>query len=188
MRPVLIVVALGLTLLLSPLAGRAASTGFYLRGSVGGTDLDADIRGYRLDTIADDDSGIAYGLSAGWRFLPWLAVEAGYHDLGHFNLNCEATPGLVCAASYTEPFRLDGFEAGLAAHVPFGDSRYYGLIRAGAHEWDLARRYGTGVDPYYGGGIGYGISQRWCLSLEFERYRTEGLDVDRIGVSVEFML
>jgi hypothetical protein len=163
------------TLATATLSGTAtaADEKFYLRGNIGSTDLDAG--------PLFDNSDTAYGINFGWRFLPWLAVEAGYNRLGEFEYDCG---GQVCPAVVLPPIELDSTELGLAGRVPFGDSGFFGQARLGFHRWD-AGFGGHETDPYYGVGVGYQFNDRFNLSLNFDRYETESLDLDRTGLGLE---
>jgi len=179
MRKVLLASLVGCSALLSSQTSTAADTGFYLRGTVGHAGID----GSHLGDVADD-SDSAYGIDFGWRFLPWLAVEAGYNKLGDFDLNCDPPTGQGCVAVVVPPLDVDSVEVGLAARVPFGDSGFFGQARAGMHRWDIGFG-GKDEDPYYGVGLGYGFNERFSLSLNFDRYEAAALDVDRMGLGFE---
>ena len=165
MRELLLVGALALSAGLFSQASRADDTGhvndtrFYARASVSRSDL-SNSRFY------DGESDTSAGISLGWRFLPWLAVEAGYSDLGDFRFSCPA--GFGCIAVVQPPFEVDGVELGLAARVPFGESGLFGQARAGVIRWDSGAD--SEIDPYYGVGVGYAFNERFSLSLNFDRY------------------
>lgn len=166
------------TLATATLSGTAtaADEKFYLRGNIGSTDLDAE--------PFYDNSDTAYGLNFGWRFLPWLAVEAGYNRLGRFDYHCSSE---VCLPVVVPGLEIDNVELGLAGRVPFGDSGFFGQGRLGMHRWD-AGYGGHETDPYYGVGVGYQFNERFNLSLNFDRYEAHHLDADRIGLGFEVSL
>ncbi len=180
MRKLLLVGALALGAGLFSDASRADDTGsvndtqFYARANVGRSDLSNP-------TFYDSDSETSLGISLGWRFLPWLAVEAGYSDLGDFSFRCRA--GFVCGAVVVPPLEIDGVELGLAARVPFGDSGLFGQARAGVLRWDAGSDSET--DPYYGIGVGYAFNERFNLSLNFDRYDLGAVDANRLGLGFE---
>jgi hypothetical protein len=177
MRKLLLVTALGLGASLFSAASHAADTGFYARASIG----QADAGDFYDLFVDDDDSSLA--INFGWRFLPWLAVEAGYNRLGEFNVTCG---GQVCPAVVLPPLEIDSVELGLAARVPFGESRWFGQARLGMHHWDVDMEGpGSENDPYFGLGVGYAFNERFNLSLNFDRYKTNELDVDRVGLGFE---
>lgn len=181
MRSLLLAFAMGLSFGLFTSAAHAQDTGFFVRGSVGSSDISGSGGGLI------DDSDTALGLGLGWRVLPWLAVEAGYNDFGEFMLDRNfCPPGLVCPAVFLPPlnFGLDSVEIGLAARTTLGDSGFFGQARGGLHSAD-AGPFGTSTELYYGIGVGYTFNQRYSLSLNLDRYEFQRFDVDRIGVGFE---
>lgn len=148
----------------------AESTGFYLRGMVGQADTD--------ESGLDNDTAFAIG--GGWRFLPYLSVEAGYNDFGNFEAN-----------RLNAELGADSWELGMAAKIPFADSGFFGQARVGIHRWDIDSRLGTtrvsvdGNDPYYGVGIGYDFNDQFGLTVSYDRYDVDDFDIDRIGLGGE---
>lgn len=176
MRKLLLVTALGLAAnVFATDASAADDSRFYLRGTVGQTNVDS------VGDLLEDNGDTAYGIDFGWRILPWLSLEGGYNDLGDYQVVCGAE---VCPAVVLPRLELDSIELGLQARVPFGDSGVYGQARAGMHRWDVG--FGDHEnDPYYGVGVGYKFNDRFSLSLNYDIYETEGLDVDRVGLGFE---
>jgi len=175
MRKLLIASLLPLSAAIFSDSARAADYPFYFRAHVGTTELDV--------SPIYDDRDTAQGFDFGWRFLPWLAVEAGYNRLGQFSFECIDD---FCGPVSVPTIQLDSTELGLAARFPFGDSKFYGQVRAGLHRWDVGvSGSGHQTDPYYGVGIGYQFNPRFSLSLNYDRYEAEGFDADRIGLGME---
>jgi opacity protein-like surface antigen len=173
MRKLLLVTVLGAAAASFSSTSHAVDTGLYLRGNVGQADLSDS------STFLRDDSDTSYGLNFGWRFLPWLSVEAGYNRLGDFAYRCA-----TCAAGVTQSREIDSAELGIAARVPFGESGWFGQTRLGAHRWDDT--FGRNeYDPYYGVGVGYQLNERFNMSLNFDRYEIDSLDIDRLGLGFE---
>lgn len=175
MRKILLVTALGLSASLFSATSHAADTGFYAHANIGQTNISGD------GGLLADDSDTAYGIGFGWRFLPWLAVEAGYNKLGDYRMGCG---GEVCPAVVFPTWELDSVELGLAARVPFGDNGMFGQARLGMHNWDVGYG-GSETDPYYGVGVGYSFNDRFSLSLNYDVYRTNEFDVGRAGLGLE---
>lgn len=180
MRKLLLVGALALSAGLFSDASRADDTGladdtrFYARAGVSRTDL-TNLMFY------DGESDTSLGITLGWRFLPWLSVEAGYSDLGDFKYNCRAE---ACPFVVLPPFEIDGVELGLAARVPFGESGLFGQARVGVLRWDDGPS-NSETDPYYGIGVGYAFNERFNLSLNFDRYDLGNVNVNRLGLGFE---
>ncbi len=182
MRNLLLATVTGLSFGLFASAAHAQDTGFYVRGSVGSSNIN--------DSIAPliDDSETGFGLGLGWRVLPWLAVETGYNDFGEFVFApFVCPPGRFCPAQVFLPAEgnLDSLELGLAARTTLGDSGFFGQARGGLHRAD-GELSGTSTELYYGIGVGYTFSRRYSLSVNLDRYEFKSFDVDRIGVGFEF--
>lgn len=155
--------------------GHVNDTGFYARASISRSDRSSL-------AFYEGESDTSLSISLGWRFLPWLAVESGFSDLGEFGYRCRA--GFVCGGLIAPPLQIDGVELGLAARVPFGDSGMFGQARAGVFRWD-AGGLDSETDPYYGIGVGYAFNERFNLSLNFDRYDLIHVPVNRLGLGFE---
>ena len=168
--------AVGSALSLGSPATSAQDRPFYLHGTLGEGTID-DSR------FVDDDNDSALGLRFGWRFLPWLAVEAGYGRMGDFQTNCG---GEICPAVVFPELQYESVELGLNARIPFGDSQVFGIARAGIHQFDVGFG-GSETEPYYGVGAGYAFNERFSVSLDFDHYQTSvsRFDVDRFGLGLE---
>src|ERR1700757_4546959 len=78
----------------SAMAGTAAAgdeAGWYIGGNAGAARArigdgrivgGLNANGFATTSIADDSRGLGYKVYGGYRFLPFLAVEGGYFDLG----------------------------------------------------------------------------------------------------------
>jgi hypothetical protein len=181
MRNPLLATAMALAIGLFGSAVHAQDSGFYVRGSVGSSDLsNADIR-------LSNNSETGFGLGLGWRILPWLAVETGYNQFGEFEQDPNfCPPGVFCPAVVSPPreLDLDSVELGLAARTTTADSGFFGQVRGGLHRGD-AGPVGSRSDLYYGIGVGYSFNPRYNLSLNLDRYEFRFFDVDRISLGFE---
>jgi len=74
--------SLAIILVAAAMPASAIENGFYLGGSIGGSSLEIRDFDEELGDLRFSGSGTAYKLFAGFRFLNFLAVEAGYVDLG----------------------------------------------------------------------------------------------------------
>jgi OOP family OmpA-OmpF porin len=68
-----------LSLLVTTAYAQERVTGFYVGGSVGGSSVELEDADSRED-FKGNDTG--FRLTAGYRFLKWVAVEGGYIDFG----------------------------------------------------------------------------------------------------------
>ncbi len=147
--------------------------GFYARANVAQVNLGS--------RFLVDDSDSSFGLNIGWRFLPWLGIEAGYSDFGDYQTTCG---GQICPAIVYPSLQLESVELGLAARLPLSDSGVFAQSRLGAHRTDTYPGR-TESDVYYGLGLGYQFNERFDLSLNFDRYQIAGDDADRVGLGFE---
>lgn len=160
--------------MLAALPTLAQADDVYLRGGAGQVDASG--------LQADQD--LAWTLGVGWRFTDYFSAELGYNELGSY---IGTTPG---AGGPLDP-EISSFELGLAGKFPFGDSGLFAQARLGAHRWDITRSNvttsssETGVDPYFGLGLGFDLTELFSISLEAGRYRTDGHDLDVVMLAFE---
>ena len=126
--------------------------------------------------VDDDDQG--YKILAGWRVVPWLAVEVSFADLGGASSNTE----VICAAAvdFPCPTRLsaDVRTAQLSALVLWPVGQFDLFAKAGIHRWEgtariaddtttIARVREDDIDPVFGLGAQYRY-EHLALRLEYE--------------------
>lgn len=123
----------------------AASRGFYVGGSVGGSFFEgpsknskifnrstADSNGdgradaFTVDTIGDK-SNLLWSAFAGYRMADWLGAEVGWTNLGGFTATDTTDPGNALPHNDTVKPVVDGVEARLRAWVPLGTDRVSGI-------------------------------------------------------------
>ena len=137
-------------------AGAAERTGFYIGGDVGQsnwnvTERDAD---NLTSAVADEinfagagtvtvtgtdykfsDTDTTYSLFVGYQFVPWLAVEASWMDLGNTNIDTNGTyvydvvpsplpPGVPNGGTYSinPQFESSGFAVSVLPMLPLGNA------------------------------------------------------------------
>lgn len=180
-----LLLAAGLAGLVLPAAATAAELqardGLYLRGAAGRVDLPAS------GPDAYTGSDVSYSIGAGWRFLRWFNLDAGYEYLGEYEGHAPGPGGPMDA-------RLTALTFGVGATVDFGDSGFFAQARAGVHRWEAktwnieTESRTTGTDPYYGIGVGYDFSETFGLVLSVERFRMDDVrfgDMDRVMLGFE---
>jgi hypothetical protein len=180
MKKLLPVVILG-CLLLSPaaLAGK-----FYIGVAAGEATLKAPAADGRFSV---DDT--AYKVFAGYRMARWLAIEGAYTDMGTLEGEQE---GLLYEA---QAEALAAHAVGVLPITP--RARIFAKI--GLASWDTAstttdgeatdRRDASGMDLSYGFGLGYDLTRRFGLRLEWETYdfdNTEDVKVLSLGAQINF--
>jgi OOP family OmpA-OmpF porin len=221
MRNVAVLAAVAAVLAAQP--AFAEKTGFYVGADVG--QMSADIEKSAIDdlllgALADegifvdgssklDDSDTTFAVTAGYRFLPYLAVEAQYLDLGE--------------ASYeaSGDFYMDDFFVGEGNVDASIDSSGFGLSVLGIlpiEAWELYARVGMyfgdtelkvgatieGVSDsasdskseeelFYGIGAGYTFNDTWNVRLEYSVFQDIGdeeltgeADVDRLVLGLNY--
>ena len=191
-------------------APAVADNGFYVGFDLGQGSVDAD-KGGLDDTLVDafasvgldvldgsssvSEDGFSYGLILGYQFLPYLAVEAAYVDVGRLEYRARGTVSDGNATGDGQ-FALDAAARGPALSVlgilPFADDwSVYG--RVGVFFADVKYDARLTIDGASGStsdssssenvfwGVGAGYTQAaWTLRLEYQQYMDLG-DDDVIG-------
>jgi len=156
-----------------------------------------------IDGASDtSEDGFSWSLSLGYQILPYLAVEAGYVDLGtaEYKANVNATD-ISGDHAISEKLEYDsrGFAVSALGILPLHEWSLYG--RLGYYLANNDATYTTIVDGVGGSfkdgdnsqdfywGVGGGYTQgQWTLRLEFQQYMDVGdtpaleSDVDRITI------
>jgi len=178
MKRYLPVVILG-TLLLSPAAWAGK---LFVGAAAGEATLEVPAQAARFSV---DDTG--YKVFLGFRMARWLAIEGGYTDLGDLN-------GAREDFSYeAQADLLSAFAVGILPITP--RARLFGKI--GLASWDAAstttegdaieRRDASGIDLAYGFGLGYDLTRRFGVRLEWETYDFDNTeDVKFISLGAQF--
>lgn len=210
-RPATVALAATLASCCAALAAPGASAQAFVAASVGRTnwgDLPC------TDTITCDRHPAGGTVRAGYRFLPWLAVEARYFDLGKAHTVSPGgtvlieLPDVMAEFNRHADYRAKGAGIDLVASWPIADrvslSAMAGIARSEAHSESHADfppgsrivefsfpATQRSTNPYYGIGFSYAVTPRWALSLEAERYRidfggTTSIDQFAAGLAYEF--
>jgi hypothetical protein len=171
-----------MTVIALSLPSIASADGVGLMIAGGGTyaqiDDDFDLEDFEdLEAFFDDKS---WGLNAGigWRFNKWLAVDAGYWDLGEFKSDRDGE-GRKAKVDF------DTLTVGGIVSVPLWILDIY--ARGGAAMWDADSSGFSedGTDPYYGIGAALNIGGSLDIYLEIIRFDLE-TDVDTAGLGVRW--
>jgi hypothetical protein len=158
-----------------------ADTGFTVGGGLyyGFVNEDVD-GGFDVGDIKIDDSSAAYNLNAGYRINNWLAVDAGYWDLGSYasdrDLEGERLKSDASAWSLGGMFSVPVWIIDLYA-------------RAGYAWWDEDNKNvddNDGADLYYGLGVAFNLGRSFDIYGEWVRFDLDGKDLDQLGVGVRF--
>ncbi|MGC3981751.1 MAG: porin family protein [Steroidobacteraceae bacterium] len=165
---------------MSNAAEKANPTGPYVGGSVGRFNLNVE----HLDDVDDavqtirDSNDNAWKVFAGYRFLPYLGIEAAYIDFGN--------PGDRFDTSGSDgnyDVKLSGFAPSLIGTVPLGPVELFAKI--GQYYYDVDTRIdldnpGPDIrtshsrnDFLWGGGVSVVVLSRLELRAEYEKVEIE---------------
>jgi len=174
------------------------ASGFYATASVGQT------KAHASDTVlfSNDKTDTGYALGLGYTFNKYVAIEAGYNDLGEINRDYADGTGAVNIKS-----EADGFYFGPQISLPVTDAfSLFGKI--GLFAWDVDQKASAsgayaafnglgasahGTDVYFGAGMAYAITNTLSVKAEWVRYNnvgdkdtTDSADVDFISAGLVF--
>lgn len=159
-------------------------TGPYVGGGFGQFNLEIDNPGDFGESVNDilDDDDSSWKLFAGWRVLPWLAVEAAYINLGNLKdrISSSGTDGEY-------DVKLDGFSPSLIATLPLGGFEIFGKVGYYYYDVDLSTNLGnpgssfidskhSRSDFMYGFGAGFTFFEHLHVRAEYERFDLENYD------------
>lgn len=139
-----------------------------------------------------EDSDTAWSLVAGYHFNPYIAIEAGYVDLGTAEYRSTVTVNPF-GSFVSEPASLDldvgskGITVAALGSLPLSDivdlHGHLGFLFAKTDVTATARiGSGVGVDSdsfdstsgFFGVGAGFHLGEHWSLSLDWTRYDNVG--------------
>jgi OOP family OmpA-OmpF porin len=132
-----------------------------------------------------DDSSVAWKLFGGYQFLPWLAVEASYANLGEFTYDYFGT-GTWALGGANVKYKVSSWNLAAVGILPLGQFGLYGKLGAaftnakldftisvpGASASASERKSKTNL--LWGLGARYDFHQNWAGQLEYENYGTVG--------------
>ena len=139
--------------------------------------------GDTLEELDSDDS--AYNLGFGWRFNPYIALEADYVDLGNPRGNFDAS-----GSSGDYEVELAGFSGYLIGSLPLGIFElsakvgYYfhdvdltvDLENVGSGDGDVIESDDSAEALVYGVGAGVTFFQHLNAKIEYERMEIDEVD------------
>lgn len=179
-----------------PLAHAADTSGFFINGNIGQSNLSKG-------AYDDSDTGYAANIGYRWAVAPsvLIGVEGGYTDLG----------GIAPKAPYAPlgNAEISGWNVGVNTHFNITDNWYLsgraGLFRAdvkagiggattlnpdGSSTFQAIRVDDSSNKWYAGAGFGYDFSNNFSVGLNYDYYKasTRGFSVnpDLVSVSGEY--
>jgi opacity protein-like surface antigen len=201
-----------------PALSAEVQPGFYLGVSGGESSFDiekSELDGVFLDVMRSqgllvtsnrstfEDSDTSLALFAGYHFNQYIAVEAGYLDLGAAEYRSTGTinpPGPVVSAptAMNVEFESTGFTLAGLGSLPLGDFvELHGRLGLFFAQTDLsvtasiATATATDTDSldsiggFFGLGAGFNLGEHWSLSLDWTRYDNVGDEDEDDDASTE---
>lgn len=179
---------------------RTAPPHWYIGGNVGRTEESIDdgeiansIIGGGLTSIDDDKTDSGYKFFVGYQFNPYVALEAGYADLGDFGVEVARAPG---AGILTGDTSYKGYNVDVVGTWPL-TSRLSAFGRAGTFYYETEENF-VGTESLaaslsrddkdtgykFGAGLEYSFTERLSARIEAERYRIEDMLGDHGSVNL----
>jgi len=174
------VLSLMVILVAAAVPASAIENGFYIGGSIGGSSLEVRDFNEELGDLRFSDGDTAYKLFAGFRFfLNFLAVEAGYVDLG----DPSDIVGDVGGDPLEVQIGIKGWDAFAVGLLPIGPVDLF--VKVGVVSWDadiLAvldeitdTDSDSGTDAAYGIGVALRLG-KVALRAEGEQFKIADAD------------
>lgn len=159
------------------------TSGFYVGAGVGQFNVqidDIDQTDEAIQRLDDDDR--AWKAFAGWRFGPYISVEAAYIDFGTPNSRSDAS-----GSSGDYRVKLSGFAPYVIGTLPIGPVELFAKVGYYFYDVDLRVDIDDPLAPdidssksdqdlLYGGGVGMTFLQHLNVRLEYERIDSDLVD------------
>jgi OOP family OmpA-OmpF porin len=171
-----------------PAAQAPAATGWYTGFGLGQSRLGFKTGDFNIGPagtgISFDESDTAFKFFAGYRVLPWLAIEGGYDNLGRNTVGFSNAGGAARLEYKVDALKLTGvgsFAFGNTGFSAFGklgfgytrvreDSSNFPAVMARSDvsesEWKIT--------PVIGAGVQYRLPRGLALRAEYEHYNEVG--------------
>ncbi len=170
-------------LVVAAIPASAIENGFYIGGSIGGSSLEVRDIDEELGDLRFSDGDTGYKLFAGFRFMNFLGVEAGYVDLGE--------PNDVVAESEDEAVHvqigLKGWDAFAVGFLPIGPVDLFAKVGVVSWDADIVSRLvptdevdadsDSGTDAAFGIGVGLRLGK---VTLRAEGEQFDIADADDV--------
>ncbi len=140
-----------------------------------------------------DDSDFAWNALIGYQFNQYLAIEAGWQDLGTADDDHMRT-------NVGQEIDVDGFTLGLVGTLPLGE-KWFLTGEAGAYQYHLGHqldsdKYVSATDTaaYFGAGLGYNITDSLSIAAKYRRFagidetdwNTAEMDAQTVGIQMTY--
>ena len=152
----------------APWGAHAAAPGPYFGGSYGQ---------YRIDESGLKKNDALWKAFIGAQFNNWFGLEGSFVSFDR-------------ASSQSSSFETDGWTAAAVLSLPLGPNS--ALYAKGGEYWWNAKSSFAGVskntdgnDPFWGGGIRFGLTDVICMRVEYERYKVSTIHLDSVSVGLQ---
>jgi OOP family OmpA-OmpF porin len=172
-------------------AAHGADSGFYLGADLGRSDYPAnaklivDLPSSTLASANLSNHDFAWGITGGYRFNRYVAVETGYVDLGALSGPLASVAGTSAASGHFD-FSVRGATQAVVGILPFGN--WAASLKLGYFYSDVRLSYSgvSGAGPFnhkasvsdlseWGGlGLRYRLRQHWQVNIEYDSYGSVG--------------
>jgi hypothetical protein len=154
--------------------------------------------GYDATATVDDETRSAWRVHAGYQWNRYLALEAGYVDLGdidtRFSGSVADVAQFLADTNSLHPVSANGFDLAMIGRYEFG-SRVAVNARMGSFFWktdirtdnasvQTVKRDDSGVDGLVGIGADINLYRGLSLNVEGTRYGIGGDHIDFIGAGI----
>jgi len=185
----ILVLAAAVVAALPAMAQQMPYSPFYIGAGIGRGNLNVsgtDLTG--LDNATVDDSSNAYTFRMGWRVSPYMALEAGYYDLGKYQF---AGQGAIAVNGEA---KAKSYGLALVGIMPIQNVDLYGRlgyvrseIKTNASSDLIATNYNAKdkqSEATYGLGARWNMTREWGLFVEW--MKNDKIEVDSYLFGVDF--
>jgi OOP family OmpA-OmpF porin len=145
-----------------------------------------DLTGLPNASVEDNDT--TYTARLGYRFNPFLAIEGGYYDLGHYNFSSTVGSTVISGSAKAKSFGLSA-----VGIVPLG-RQFEAYGRLGIESSELKANANTTLltasDSDRQTGATYGVGARWkftpTVGLFAEWMKNDKIEVDSYFAGIDF--
>jgi len=179
-------------IVITAMPAAAKDRGLYIGGSIGGSSLEVRDFDDELGDLRFSKGDTAYKLFAGYRFLSFLGVEAGYVDLGSPN----DTVGIVDETDVEVEIGVKGWDAFAIGILPIGPVDLFAKLGVVSWDADIRASFGdlvdrdsdSGTDTAYGLGLALRLGS-FAVRIEGEQFDIGDADdvyLYTVGVTYTF--
>ncbi|MCE2948848.1 MAG: outer membrane beta-barrel protein [bacterium] len=180
--------AAALLVAMPAMAQSPSATGWYTGFGMGQSRLGFKTGDFNIGpagtSVAFDENNTAFKFFAGYRVLPWLAIEGGYDNLGRNAVNFTNVGGGAKLDYKVDALKLTGvgtFALGNTGFSAFGKVGFgYTRVRENSSSFPVVMARGElserewKISPVIGAGLQYQLPRGLALRAEYEVYNEVG--------------